>query len=82
MAPVVTSDDKREVYLPEGQRFDFWNDKRHELTVHAREGGFPEMIGKRCFRVVLVGENAGLGLDNERYDVRVDYDGSEIKIKL
>lgn len=165
VAPVVTSDDKREVYLPEGQWFDFWNgkrfegsqtivrntpvdevpvyvkagtvlpvgpsvqyalekewddlqvriypgadgefvlyedakdgyayengeystvrmswnDKRHELTVHAREGGFPEMIGKRCFRVVLVGENAGLGLDNEGYDVRVDYDGSEIKIKL
>lgn len=165
VAPVVTPEDKREVYLPEGQWFDFWNgkrfegsqtivrntpvdeipvyvkagtvlpvgpsvqyalekewddlqvrvypgadgefvlyedskdgyayengeystirmiwnDKRHELTVHAREGEFPEMIGKRCFRVVLVGENAGLGLDNEGYDVRVDYDGSEIKIKL
>lgn len=59
-----------------------WNDKRRELTIHDRQGNFPEMLKDRVFRVVLVGEGAGLGLDNESAGTAVRYTGSAIKVAL
>jgi len=59
-----------------------WNDKRRELTIHDRQGNFPEMLKDRVFRVILVGEGAGLGLDNESAGTEVRYTGSAIKVAL
>ncbi|MBR2127715.1 MAG: DUF5110 domain-containing protein, partial [Bacteroidales bacterium] len=59
-----------------------WNDKRRELTIHDRQGNFPEMLKDRVFRVILVGEGAGLGLDNESAGTEVRYNGSRIKVTL
>ena len=59
-----------------------WNDKRHELTIGERQGSYPEMLKTRNFRVVIVGDGAGLGLDNEKHSLNVRYDGSKIKVKF
>lgn len=59
-----------------------WNDKRHELTIGERQGSYPEMLKTRNFRVVIVGDGAGLGLDNEKHSLDVRYDGSKIKVKF
>ena len=59
-----------------------WNDKRRELTIHDRQGNFPEMLNDRVFRVILVGEGTGIGLDNESAGTAVRYTGSAIKVAL
>lgn len=59
-----------------------WDDSSRVLTVHKREGSFPQMIGKRVFRVVVVDGESGLGLDNETYDVKVGYEGRKVKVAL
>lgn len=49
-----------------------WNDRKHTLTVGAREGQFPGMLAKRVFNVRLANGST----------VKVDYDGQEKEIKL
>ena len=59
-----------------------WDDGSRKLTICGREGSYPEMLTNRIFRVVVVGDGMGLGLDNENYTVRVEYDGRQIDVKL
>ena len=60
-----------------------WNDARRELTVDARKGSFPGMLKGRTFRVVLVGEGHGAGIeDTEKVDRVVFYDGHRKVVKL
>jgi len=40
-----------------------WNDKSRVFTIGNRKGSFPGMLDKRTFRVVLVSENHGSGID-------------------
>lgn len=59
-----------------------WDDKLRRLTICERQGSFPEMLKDRKFRLVLVGDGAGLGLDNENHSVSVKYDGRKIDVNL
>lgn len=58
-----------------------WNDSSREFTVHPRQGGYEGMLQKRSFRVVVVDgqRKGGLGLDNEAYNIKVEYEGEEVK---
>jgi len=40
------------------------------------------MLKERSFRIAVVGGDTGLGLDNETHAAAVQYDGSEMKVKL
>lgn len=59
-----------------------WDDKLRRLTICERQGSFPEMLKDRSFRLVLVGDGAGLGLDNENHTVSVKYDGRKVEVNL
>ena len=52
-----------------------WNDSRRELTVGARKGSYPGMIGKRRFTLVMPGQDAADGKV-------VEYDGQEMTVKV
>jgi alpha-D-xyloside xylohydrolase len=56
-----------------------WVDDLGTLTISAREGEFPGMLKSRKFNVVKI----GAGFDPIEANAKsVDYDGSEVKIKL
>ena len=60
-----------------------WNDKSRTLNISDRKGNFPGMIEKRTFRIVLVGENHGVGgLVSEKADKTVVFEGKAMSIKL
>jgi alpha-D-xyloside xylohydrolase len=57
-----------------------WDDARRTLTIEARKGSFPGMLVERDFRIILVGENKGVGIDPSHVvDKSVRYTGSEIR---
>lgn len=58
-----------------------WNDASHKLTIGARKGSFPGMLKDRDFRIVLVNESKGHGIDSSSVaDKTVHYSGSEVRI--
>jgi alpha-D-xyloside xylohydrolase len=60
-----------------------WDDAHRTLSIGARQGAFPGMLSQREFRVVVVGENKGSGIDPEPVaDKTVRYNGSETTIVL
>jgi alpha-D-xyloside xylohydrolase len=60
-----------------------WNDKADVLTIGARQGSFPGMIGTRQFRIVLVGRSHGVGeAVSSRGDREISYDGTEKQVRL
>jgi alpha-D-xyloside xylohydrolase len=40
-----------------------WNDTMHRLTIGQRRGEFPGMLKERTFRVVVVGDKHGTGIE-------------------
>ncbi|HEY3974635.1 MAG TPA: glycoside hydrolase family 31 protein [Candidatus Sulfotelmatobacter sp.] len=59
-----------------------WDDAAHTLTIGDRKGRFPGMLENRTFRVVLVGENHGVGIDAaDEADKAVQYSGKQIVIE-
>lgn len=59
-----------------------WNDQQGTLTIGARKGQFPGMLESRTFRVVVVGDNHGVGVNpTEPADKIVQYSGKEIAVK-
>ena len=50
-----------------------WSDKDRQLTIHSRQGSYDGMLQNRNFRIVVVDNLKGLGLDNESYTVNVEY---------
>jgi alpha-D-xyloside xylohydrolase len=59
-----------------------WDDAKQELTIGDRQGQFPGMLETRTFRVVLVGENHGVGVDpTDRPDKIVQYSGKQVTVK-
>jgi alpha-D-xyloside xylohydrolase len=59
-----------------------WDDAKQELTIGDRQGHFPGMLETRTFRVVLVGENHGVGVDpTDRPDKIVQYSGKQVTVK-
>lgn len=59
-----------------------WSDKDRQLTIHSRQGSYDGMLQNRNFRIVVVDNLKGLGLDNESYTVNVEYKGKKLNIKL
>ncbi|HCE45175.1 MAG TPA: glycoside hydrolase [Lentisphaeria bacterium] len=60
-----------------------WNDAARSFTVGKRNGGFPEMISTRTFKVVLVRSGMGTGVSPvENADAEIRYEGESITVKL
>jgi alpha-D-xyloside xylohydrolase len=60
-----------------------WVDSRRELVIHAIRGGFPGMLKRRVFRVVVVKEGHGVALTTEEaVDKLVDYSGKEASVTV
>jgi alpha-D-xyloside xylohydrolase len=60
-----------------------WNDARKEMTIGERKGEFPGMLKRRTFKIVLVKEQHGQGINiTEKPDKVVSYDGRQQVIAL
>jgi alpha-D-xyloside xylohydrolase len=60
-----------------------WNDSAQLLTIGARAGSYPGMVGKRTFRIVLVGSAHGIGEGvTIKADKEISYDGQETRMSL
>jgi alpha-D-xyloside xylohydrolase len=60
-----------------------WDDAGKTLTVGARDGSFPGMLGKRSLRVVLVGPGHGIGIgESAAVDKTVEYLGERVAVKF
>jgi len=60
-----------------------WNDKQRTLTIDARKGSFPGMKAERKFRLVLVDETKGIGIEStEKFDNTVTYNGKKMVVRL
>lgn len=60
-----------------------WDDSEKQLTIHDRKGKFPGMLEKRTFRIVLVNENHGIGVEMESVpDQVVQYQGKKVRVRL
>jgi len=58
-----------------------WSDASRTLTIGDRKGQFPGMLEKRTFRVVLVRENHGVGVNAaDEADKVVQYSGKQIAV--
>jgi alpha-D-xyloside xylohydrolase len=59
-----------------------WDDRAKTLTVGAREGSFKGMLAERTFRVVLVGKEHGVGIEeSEAAEATVSYKGEKTAVK-
>jgi len=59
-----------------------WREEERTLIIGERKGSFPGMSNKKTFHVVLVGEGAGVGIEEARPDEVVEYSGKRLVIKL
>jgi alpha-D-xyloside xylohydrolase len=60
-----------------------WNDARRELVLDERQGRFPAMLTERTFRVVLVREGHGVGVEPTAEADRVlRYDGRRTAVSF
>ena len=60
-----------------------WNDASKTLILGKRNGGFPGMLKKRTFHVVLAGPGHGIGLEEtQNSDQTVLYSGVETKVPM
>jgi len=58
-----------------------WDDAAHTLTIAERKGQFPVMLQERTFRVVLVKENHGVGVNAaDEANKVVQYSGKQISV--
>jgi len=58
-----------------------WDDAAHTLTIAERKGQFPGMLQERTFRVVLVKENHGVGVNAaDEANKVVQYSGKQISV--
>lgn len=59
-----------------------WNDQSNTLTIENRKGGYPGMLIKRKFRVVIVDSENGLGDKKTLKVTLISYNGKQVKVKL
>ena len=58
-----------------------WDDKAQTLTIGERKGQFPGMLENRTFRVVLVRETHGVGVNaSDEPDKVVQYSGKQMSV--
>ncbi len=82
------------LYEDEGDNYDYetgayatialhWDDAARRLTIGARQGSFPGMVGERIFRVVAVSPGHGAGVaSTAQPDREVRYRGAETIVAL
>lgn len=59
-----------------------WDDRNATLIIHPREGSWNGMIAEREFRIVIVRNDAGSGLDTESSDICVRYNGQKMTVNM
>ena len=59
-----------------------WDDSNRTLHISDREGGYPGMLEKRKFKVVLVNQRSGEGDKPLKGGKMVNYTGTAIEVKL
>jgi alpha-D-xyloside xylohydrolase len=59
-----------------------WDDKAKLLRIFDRKGSFPGMLNKRQFRIVIVDDKSGIGLDASKPDGIVEYEGEATSMKF
>jgi alpha-D-xyloside xylohydrolase len=60
-----------------------WNDRSSSLTIGACEGSFPGMAESRKFRVVLVADGHGVGVDaTGAANAEISYEGKEVQATI
>src|SRR5437868_4425026 len=58
-----------------------WDDAQQLLTIGDRKGQFPGMLDSRTFRIILVAENHGTGINPENQaDKTVQYSGKQVSV--
>jgi len=58
-----------------------WNDASRTLTIGDRQGEFPGMLESRTFRLVVVRENHGVGVNPaDETEKVVEYSGRQITV--
>ncbi|MDP4276270.1 MAG: glycoside hydrolase family 31 protein [Bacteroidota bacterium] len=82
------------IYEDEGDNYNYeqgksanivlqWDDKNKMLTIGDRQGSFDNMVVKRNFRLVLVGEGHGVGYaECQNVDKIVKYTGKKLNVAL
>jgi alpha-D-xyloside xylohydrolase len=88
------SDAKFSLYEDDGQSYDYekgahatisfkWSDASQTLTIGARTGTFPGMLGERTFNIVLVGKDHGVGEQpTASADRAVRYTGQAVTVSF
>lgn len=59
-----------------------WNERSGYLTIDDRKGNFPGMLKDRCFKIVVVNDSEGHGIEISRNQKMVEYSGKRIKILI
>ncbi len=59
-----------------------WNDASRTLTIGKRTGAYEGMLKSRTFRIVLVSERQGRGVNESVEAPRAAYAGQEIRVEL
>jgi alpha-D-xyloside xylohydrolase len=59
-----------------------WNDASKTLTIGKRAGAYEGMLKSRTFRLVLVDQRHGRGVDESAEARAVTYAGEEVRVKL
>jgi alpha-D-xyloside xylohydrolase len=59
-----------------------WNDASRALVIGKRNGAYDGMLRNRTFRIVLVDQRHGTGLDESAEARIVSYSGEEVRVKL
>jgi alpha-D-xyloside xylohydrolase len=60
-----------------------WVDSRRELVIKEMKGGFPGMLKRRVFHVVVVKEGHGVGGEvGSEFDKTVEFSGREVRVGL
>jgi alpha-D-xyloside xylohydrolase len=60
-----------------------WDDSKSQLTIAARKGSFAGMVEHRTFRIVLVGNGHGAGVEvASKANAELAYDGREVQATI
>ncbi len=88
------ADGEFRLYEDEGDNYDYergarsvipirWDDKPATLSIGSREGSFPGMLEHRTFRVVVVRDGHGTGINSSAEpDATVEYDGKAASVQV
>jgi alpha-D-xyloside xylohydrolase len=60
-----------------------WDDNANRLTIGNRRGSFPAMIKRRTFRVVIVGDGQGTGMEfSSEPNATIEYEGRAASVQV